>query len=314
MFFPTAGIEVNPFIPFVVAFVVSFFMSMGGISGAFLLLPFQMSFLGYINPSVSATNHLYNVVAIPSGVIRFIQEKRMVWPLTWIVVIGTLPGVLLGAIIRIKWLPDAASFKPFAGFVLLYIGGRLVLDLLRPQKAGQVKAEEAFRNLVKNFKETAQNQDVSSLQVVTVISKGLSKIEYEFYGERFSFSTKGVFFLCFVVGMVGGTYGIGGGAIMAPFLVSFFGLPIYTIAGATLMGTFITSFAGVGFYMLIAPYYPNLSVSPDFALGILLGVGGMCGMYCGARMQKHVPAKLLKWALAIVITFTALSYLSVLFH
>jgi len=33
---------------------------MAGISGAFLLLPFQMSVLGFSTPSVSATNFLYN--------------------------------------------------------------------------------------------------------------------------------------------------------------------------------------------------------------------------------------------------------------
>lgn len=41
MYFPTAEIEVSPLVPPLVAFVVSFFTSMGGISGAFLLLPFR---------------------------------------------------------------------------------------------------------------------------------------------------------------------------------------------------------------------------------------------------------------------------------
>ena len=63
MYFPTAGIEVSLWIPPLTAFGISFFMSMGGVSGAFLLLPFQMSFLGFTNPSVSATNQVYNVVA-----------------------------------------------------------------------------------------------------------------------------------------------------------------------------------------------------------------------------------------------------------
>jgi hypothetical protein len=46
MLFQTAGIEVAPWIPPLVVFTISFFTSMGGVSGAFLLLPFQMSFLG----------------------------------------------------------------------------------------------------------------------------------------------------------------------------------------------------------------------------------------------------------------------------
>ena len=40
MFFETAGIEVAIWIPPLVAFVISFFTSMSGLSGSFLLLPF----------------------------------------------------------------------------------------------------------------------------------------------------------------------------------------------------------------------------------------------------------------------------------
>ena len=106
MLFPVSGVETNPIVPFAVALVVSFFTSMGGVSGAFLLLPFQVSVLGFTSPAVSPTNLVFNVVAIPSGVYRYIKEGRMAWPLTWVVVVGTLPGVFIGAFLRIKYLPD----------------------------------------------------------------------------------------------------------------------------------------------------------------------------------------------------------------
>jgi hypothetical protein len=48
MVFAVSGVEVNPIIPFAVSLIVSFFTSMGGVSGALLLLPFQVSFLNYI--------------------------------------------------------------------------------------------------------------------------------------------------------------------------------------------------------------------------------------------------------------------------
>ena len=82
MHFPVSGVETPFWLPPLVALVISFFTSMGGVSGAFLLLPFQVSYLGYTAPSVSATNQVFNVVAIPSGVYRYIREGRMVWPLT----------------------------------------------------------------------------------------------------------------------------------------------------------------------------------------------------------------------------------------
>ena len=118
----------------------------------------------------------------------------------------------------------------------------------------------------------------------------------------------GIFSLSLVVGVVGGIYGIGGGAIIAPFFVTFFRLPIYTVAGASLMGTFVTSVAGVSFYQIMAKFYPNTSVSPDWLLGILFGLGGMAGMFLGAKCQKYVPAKAIKWMLAGIIIFTALRY------
>jgi hypothetical protein len=42
MYFSTAGIETAIWVPPLMAFMVSFFIAMAGISGAFLLLPFQM--------------------------------------------------------------------------------------------------------------------------------------------------------------------------------------------------------------------------------------------------------------------------------
>jgi uncharacterized membrane protein YfcA len=119
--FPVSGVETYIFIPPLVALVVSFFTSMGGVSGAFLLLPFQMSFLNFTSPSVSATNFVFNIVAIPSGVYRYLKESRMAWPLTWVVIIGTLPGVFIGYYLRVLYLPDPRSFKLFVGCVLLYI-------------------------------------------------------------------------------------------------------------------------------------------------------------------------------------------------
>jgi len=313
MLFQVAGIEVQPWVPPLVSLVISFFTSMGGVSGAFLLLPFQMSVLGYVNPSVSSTNQFYNIVAIPSGVWRFIKEGRMVWPLTWVVIVGTLPGVLIGAIVRVQYLPDAKNFKLFMACVLLYIGVRMARDLVRQVKGqigGAKAAEQRFQEQVARFRELSKAREASGekLAAVRVVRFSTTRIAYEFYGETYDVPTFGILSLSFIVGIIGGTYGIGGGAIIAPFFVSFFGLPVYTVAGAALMGTFITSVAGVAFYQFIAPFYPSMSIAPDWMLGFLFGIGGMAGMYLGARCQKHVPARYIKWMLSSLIIFLAVKY------
>ncbi len=71
MYFPVAGIEIFALVTPIAAFVISFFTSMTGVSGAFLLRPFQVSVLGFVSPAVSSTNLLYNVVGTPGGVLRY---------------------------------------------------------------------------------------------------------------------------------------------------------------------------------------------------------------------------------------------------
>ena len=280
MYFATAGIEVSPWVPPVVAFVVSFFTSMGGVSGAFLLLPFQMTFLGYTAPSVSATNQLFNIVAIPSGVLRYIREGRMVWPLTMVVVLGTLPGVLAGAVIRVAWLPDPSHFKLFAALVLAWIGVKMVRELLgRTRPTDKSEVERRFQESVSRHRQKRQEAG-EPLPSVQMVSLSWRRMAYEFYGERFEFSVPGIFLLSLVVGVVGGVYGIGGGSIIAPFFVTYFGLPVYTVAGAALMGTFITSVAGGGVLPGDRPPLPPHVRGPGLASGPALR---------GGRHGRDVP-------------------------
>lgn len=299
MVFPVSGVEVNPIIPFGVAFVVSFFTSMGGVSGAFLLLPFQVSFLGYTAPSVSATNQVFNIVAIPSGVYRFIKEGRMVWPLTRAVIIGTLPGVFIGAWVRIEYLPDPKHFKAFVGCILFYIGIRLVQDVMKKKRAAGEKNSHSEK---------------SDTFAVSITRNSFKKVEFIFDGNTFNYKPSIVFSLCFLVGIAGGIYGIGGGSIVAPFFVAILGLPVHAVAGAALMGTFITSIAGVVFYQVLALFYTEISVAPDWVLGFLFGLGGVAGIYLGARCQKYVPARIIKLILCLCVLVVAVRYLLGLFQ
>jgi len=117
-----------------------------------------------------------------------------------------------------------------------------------------------------------------------------------------------MFCLALVVGVIGGAYGIGGGAIIAPFCVAIFHLPVYTVAGAALVGTFLTSLLGVIFYALV-PVKEGVSASPDFLLGFLFGVGGFLGIYLGARCQKFVPQKYIKLILGLLIVYLSSKYI-----
>jgi len=287
VYFQVSGVEVNPFVPPLVAFMISFFTSMGGVSGAFLLLPYQFSVLGYTAPSVSATNLFFNVVGTPGGILRYVRERQMLWPLALSLIIGTLPGVFLGAWARIELLPDPRNFKFFAGFILCYLGLRLLID--------------ARRNEITRVK--------NSVRGVGQVQHSIGRISFEFGSEHFHFSAYGVVAMSLLVGFLGGVYGIGGGALIAPVLIVFLRLPVQIVAGPALLSTFATSAVGVLFYQILASSYEGTSVAPDYRLGLLFGLGGLVGMYLGGGCQKHVSSRAIKLILCVCVLFVGSKYI-----
>lgn len=280
--FAVSGVETWLWLPPLAAFVVSFFCSMVGISGAFLLMPFQMSVLGFAGPAASATNLVFNLFATPGGVWRYARDSRMAWPLARLIILGTLPGVVLGFYLRTLYLPDAARFKLFVGVILLYLAWRLLGEFAPWKKRRHTPTPPGGATL---------RLAHSDWRRMTFI---LGEHEY-------GFSVPAMLALAFVVGIIGGTYGIGGGAIIAPFCIAIFRLPVVLVAGAALAGTFATSVFGVIVYSVL-PLPGGGHASPDWALGTLFGLGGLAGMYLGAATQKHIPQRVLKIGLGLVLS------------
>ncbi len=296
MFFETAQIEVNPLLPPLVAFVISFFTSMGGVSGAFLLLPFQVSVLGFASPAVTPTNMVFNVGAIPAGIYRFSREGRMCWPLAGLIIVSSLPGLLAGVVLRVRYLPDPRHFKFFVGCVLLYIAYRMVRDLVWPGPADSAPHPSAGKPLESR---------------ITGRTLTLSRLSFKFGGASYSVSTPGITVLSLATGLVAGIYGIGGGAIMAPVLITVFRLPVHAVAGPALTSTCFVSIFGVLFYSMAGRLssVSHLAVGPDWKLGLLLAIGGAAGIDCGARVQKHLPARPIKVILTLVIVIVSFRYI-----
>ncbi len=279
MHFPVSGVDCPLWLPPVMAFFVALVATPAGVSGAFLLLPFQMSVLGFVSPAVTPTNLIYNVVSVPGGVCRYIKDRRMVWPIAWVIAAGTLPGIFLGSIVRLRYLPDPRYCKAFVGCVLLYLGVRLLKDAWQPRIT--VCASEGA--------------------AVKGIFVSARRIGFDFDGRSYSFKPATLAAVSLVVGVIGGIYGVGGGAMIAPFAMTVLGLPAYTVAGAALLGTLLTSIAGVGFFQV-------LGGAPDWTLGLLFGAGGLAGSYLGARLQKHMPERSIRLLLGLLVTGLALRY------
>ncbi|NDK91743.1 TSUP family transporter [Gordonia desulfuricans] len=99
-----------------------------GVSGAVFLLPVQVSVLGVPSPSVTPTNLMFNLVSIPGALARYRRSGSLRSPLTRLLIAGTVPGVVVGAIVRVVVLPDPRPFKLIVGALLLPLGAWLLLQ------------------------------------------------------------------------------------------------------------------------------------------------------------------------------------------
>ncbi len=116
------------------AFAIAVLATPAGISGAVLLLPFQVSVLGTPSPAVTPTNLLYNVVATPGALYRYWQQGQTGGSLALVLIAGTLPGVIAGSVIRVELLPGAHVFDLVVAAVLVPLGAWLALT--RPTRPG----------------------------------------------------------------------------------------------------------------------------------------------------------------------------------
>lgn len=230
-----------------------------GVSGAVFLLPVQLSVLHVPNPRITPTNLLYNVVSAPGGLLRFRRRGHHDRDLTRQLVAGAIPGVVLGAVIRVYVAADPDVFRLLAAAVLAPVG---LLVLRRPSPGS--------------------------------------------LGRRLSPRT--VRALSFVVGVVGGLYGIGGGSVLGPILVGT-GMGVVAVAPSALLCTWLTSVVGVAAYAVLSLDATG-TIAPDWSLGIALGLGGLAGSWLGATLQPRIPERALRTLLGVLALALALGYVA----
>ncbi|MFF5158458.1 sulfite exporter TauE/SafE family protein [Streptomyces sp. NPDC000348] len=93
-----------------------------GVSGAVFLLPVHLSVFAVPNPAITPTNLLFNVVAGPGALWRYRRDGALRGGLARRLAAGTLPGVVLGAAIRVFALPGPGVFRLLIAALLLPLG------------------------------------------------------------------------------------------------------------------------------------------------------------------------------------------------
>ncbi|MEP9361431.1 sulfite exporter TauE/SafE family protein [Nocardioides sp. CN2-186] len=114
-----------------------------GVSGAVFLLPFQLSVLHVPNPRITPTNLLFNVISGPGGLVRYRRRGQFDRDLTLQLLSGSVPGVVLGALIRVYVATDPDVFRMLAAAVLAPVG----LFILRRPAPGSLERRLSSRTV-----------------------------------------------------------------------------------------------------------------------------------------------------------------------
>jgi len=118
----------------VAGFLVAAVTTPVGVSGAVFLLPVQMSVLGVPNPRLTPTNLVFNVVSGPGALIRYVRRGQLDRALALQLITGSVPGVVVGALLRVYVVADPQVFRLLAAAVLVPTG----LLILRPPTPGSL--------------------------------------------------------------------------------------------------------------------------------------------------------------------------------
>jgi uncharacterized membrane protein YfcA len=119
-----------------VGFVLAAITTPVGVSGAVFLLPVQLSVFHVPSPSITPTNLLYNVISGPGGLARYRRRGQFDRTLTLQLLSGSVPGVVLGALIRVYVAADPDVFRLLAAAVLAPVG-LLILRGPKPSSPGR---------------------------------------------------------------------------------------------------------------------------------------------------------------------------------
>ncbi|MGA0010234.1 MAG: sulfite exporter TauE/SafE family protein [Candidatus Nanopelagicales bacterium] len=99
------------------------------------------------------------------------------------------------------------------------------------------------------------------------------------------------------MGILSALFGIGGGILLVPLLVTVFGYDVRLAAG--------TSLAVMGLIALVGALRQSRQGATHWGAGVLLGLGGIAGGLVGAALAQRVPLVVLTWLFAALLAYTA---------
>ena len=100
-----------------------------------------------------------------------------------------------------------------------------------------------------------------------------------------------------VAGAFSGLFGVGGGTVIVPLLILWFGYEEREATG--------TSLAAIALIALLAAFTHGLYGNLDVAKAALIGVPAVGGVLAGTAVQQRIPARAVSGVFAVLLVVSA---------
>jgi len=281
---------------FIISFAIGILSIIAGIGGGIIFTPIMLAFTGVDSLIVRGTGL---IVVMFSGLMStgiLIKKGIGNYKLSLVMLLSQSTGALIGSIIAVN---VAGSFGTAGEAFLRLSLGVILLGIAIYFYTGSKKLDWPEIKKVDKFSK--------------MLNLGMSYYEESEKVERHYKVTRiglGIFFI-FIIGLMGGFFGIGGGWAITPVLNMGMGLPLkVAVANSGII-------LGIGSCVSIWPYIFAGSLIPLFVLPWLSGqvTGGFAGTYILAKIKVSIVRIILigiMFFTSFVLTTKALTMLGVI--
>ena len=277
-YLPIAEISINIYLLISLGIGIGFISGLFGIGGGFITSPLLI--LVGIPPAVAVGTTTVQVFASTStGVMSHFQKKNIDYQISFTMIVGGIFGTLTGVLLL-------SSLKNI-GLIDNYLNAIYIILLLGT--AMFILYETAKINLIyknKKFK-LHQHSWIHGLPI---------KIKYR--KSKLYISILAPLSIGYLIGMLTGLTGIGGGFILIPCMIYILGMKTISVIGSSLLN--ITVVALISLFLQI---YINQNI--DFVLAIFLIISSSIGAAIASRVIDKFDQENLKVLFGVLLVIIA---------
>jgi uncharacterized membrane protein YfcA len=282
-------------------------MAVVGEASGIFALPYSMSILQFVNPSVTPSTQLLTFLNPIGALLGFRRSGQWNLKFAAAVCAGGAVGGLIGPFLRSSLLGAKDVFHLAVGIALAIAGVHLCYAAYaRTRRAAAVPTAAGAAN--------ATTQDAYRERVSITARISGSRVIVSFREQQWDLSLITMFVVGAVVGVFASALGVGGGFLLVPIFASLYRLPMYVLVAATIPFVIVLSAVGLFTYNFILPAFGTPAIAPEWSWGFFAAAGGIFGSWAASKTQMYVPEHFLKLMLGSVTGSVGILYVVNFFY